>query len=68
MPLENLNTDKHIGIDGLIKWQDNVGREFYYSVGFNATLARKKNGNVYGERFGNSWDNIGNQVRIVGLT
>lgn len=27
MPLENLNTDKHaIGIDGLIKWQDNVGR------------------------------------------
>ena len=56
MPLENLNTDKHIGIDGLIKWQDNVGREFYYSVGFNATLARKKNGNVYGERFGNSWE------------
>lgn len=56
MPLENLNSDKHMGVDGLIKWQDNIGKEFFYSVGFNATVARKKTGDMYGERFGNSWD------------
>lgn len=54
--LENLNSDKHMGFDGMIKWQDNIGKDFFYSVGLNATLARKKDGSSYGQRFANSWD------------
>lgn len=60
MPLENLNSDKNVGMDGLIKWQDNVGRDFYYSVGFNATLSRRMVGNIYGEKFANSWQEYKN--------
>lgn len=54
-PKENLNTDEHIGIDGLVKWSDHVG-SFNYSVGVNATLARKKDGRSNGQEFGSSWD------------
>lgn len=63
MPLENLNTDMHIGIDGMIKWQDNINNDFYYSVGANATLARKKDGRTYGQTFANSWEHYRNSIQ-----
>lgn len=55
VPPENLNSDKIMGVDGFLKWNDKV-RDFDYFVGVNATFARKKNGEVYGQRFNNSWD------------
>ena len=52
---KNLNSDMNIGVDGFVKWTDNIG-EFKYSVGANATLARRKSGKVHGERFHNAID------------
>jgi len=52
---ENLDSDKTVGIDGFIKWNDKVGK-FNYFFGVNATLARQKNGKRYNEQFFNSWD------------
>lgn len=51
----NLNSDQITGIDGFVKWSDRVGKVNYY-VGVNATLAREKNVDVYGETFLNAWD------------
>jgi len=56
---ENLNSDKNIGFDGFIKWQDKVG-EFKYNAGFNITVSRQKNGVRSGEKFYNSWDQYRN--------
>lgn len=55
MPPENLNSDMHMGVDGFVKWRDNVG-DFYYNVGVNATFARKKTGDSWGQKFASSWD------------
>jgi len=52
---QNLNSDMNIGVDGFIKWTDKIN-DFNYFVGANATLARQKNGKVYGERFFNAID------------
>ncbi|OJX87766.1 MAG: SusC/RagA family TonB-linked outer membrane protein [Paludibacter sp. 47-17] len=52
---QNLNSDKTLGVDGFIKWNDKIG-DFTYSVGVNATLARQMNGKRYGELFLNAWD------------
>lgn len=56
---ENMNSDKHLGVDGFIKWQDKVG-EFKYYIGGNITLSRQKNGIRSGEKFFNSWDKYRN--------
>ena len=56
---ENLNSDKHIGFDGFIRWQDKVG-EVKYSIGGNITLSRQMNGVRAGEKFYNSWDQYRN--------
>lgn len=53
--VQNLNSDKTLGIDGFIKWNDKIG-DFNYFIGVNATLARQKNGKRYGELFLNAWD------------
>lgn len=52
---ENLNSDRHLGFDGFIKWQDKVG-EFKYSIGANVTFSRQRNMVRAGEKFYNSWD------------
>lgn len=51
----NLNTDMNLGIDGFIKWSDAI-KSFKYNIGVNATLARRKSGKVYGEKFFNGMD------------
>lgn len=56
---QNLNSDKHIGGDGFIKWQDKVGN-FRYSIGGNITIARQRNGVRAGEKFYNAWDKYRN--------
>lgn len=52
---ENLNSDQIVGIDGLVRWNDKVG-DFSYFFGVNATLARQKTIDAYGEKFFNAWD------------
>ncbi len=52
---ENLNSDKHLGMDFFIKWNDSFG-DFRYNVGVNFTLARQMNGTRAGEIFLNAWD------------
>lgn len=56
---QNLNSNENVGIDGFIRWDDKVG-DIKYFVGANATLARQKNGNRYGETFYNAWDKYTN--------
>lgn len=52
---QNLNTDMHIGLDAAVKWNDRIA-DIDYFVGANITLARQKNGDVYGEKFYNAID------------
>lgn len=52
---QNLNSDMNVGFDVAIKWNDKVN-DFNYFVSANATLARRKNGKVYGEKFFNAID------------
>ena len=61
-PPENLNSDKIYGIDGFVKWTDKIG-EIQYSVGGNATLARRMLGDRYGEIIKNSWDEYRNSSK-----
>jgi hypothetical protein len=42
-------------VDGFVKWNDRIGDVQYY-IGGNATLARKKDGRSYGQKFSDSWD------------
>lgn len=55
LPPENLGADANMGIEGAFLHRNTVG-DFTYSVGVNATLARRKNLYTYKPRFGNSWD------------
>lgn len=52
---ENLNSDQISGIDGMIRWHDNI-QDFSYYIGVNLTLARQKTLDNYGETFLNAWD------------
>ena len=52
---QNLNSDMNVGLDFSIGWEDKVD-DFHYSVGANMTLARRKNGEIYGETFFNAYD------------
>lgn len=51
----NLNSDQITGVDGYVKWTDRIN-DFRYFIGVNATLARQKTLNNYGEYFLNAWD------------
>jgi hypothetical protein len=62
MPIENLNTDMHMGVDGFIKWRDNAAG-FQYYVAVNATFARKKDGESWGQSFANSWDEYRSSIQ-----
>lgn len=61
LPIENLNSDMHMGVDGFIKWNDRIG-EVQYFVGGNMTFARKRDGNSYGQHFATSWDEYRNST------
>lgn len=54
LPMENLNSDAHLGVEASLMWNDKIDKVNYY-VGANVTLARKKDLYVYKERFGSSW-------------
>lgn len=60
VPKENLDSDMHTGMDGFIKWNDSLNKDFHYYVGVNFTLARLKNGTIHNELFNNSWDRYRN--------
>lgn len=60
VPQENLDSDMHIGMDGFIKWNDTLNKNFHYYAGVNFTLARLKNGVIHNELFYNSWDQYRN--------
>lgn len=55
LPLENLNSDVHLGYDLAISWGDKV-KDFRYSIGANVTYSRFYNWEQYKPRFSNSWD------------
>jgi TonB-linked SusC/RagA family outer membrane protein len=59
LPNENLNSDAHRGIEGILTYQNKVG-ELNYSVSGNATISRLRAVSQYKPRFGNSWDEYRN--------
>ncbi|MFZ4261541.1 SusC/RagA family TonB-linked outer membrane protein [Sphingobacterium sp. HJSM2_6] len=61
LPSENLNSDVIKGMDGMIKWTDQVG-ELNYSVGANVTYSRFYDWNQYKPRFSNSWNVYRNSI------
>jgi TonB-linked SusC/RagA family outer membrane protein len=69
LPNENLESDAHRGVEGLISYQDEVG-EFKYKVAANASLARRRWLSSYKPRFGNSWNEYRNSIedRWTGIT
>lgn len=56
LPPENLNSKAVRGIEGTLKYRGNINGEISFTIGVNATLARKRNLSTYKPRFGNSWD------------
>ncbi len=61
LPNENLNSDKNTGVDGFLRWNDNLGK-LNYSVGANFTYARHLDWHQYKPRFGNSWNEYRNSI------
>jgi TonB-linked SusC/RagA family outer membrane protein len=59
LPLENLNSEKTQGIEGIITYTSKFG-QVGYSISANATLGRRKNQYQYKPRFGNSVDEYRN--------
>lgn len=55
LPPENLGADANMGIEGSLLHRNTAG-DLTYSVGVNATLARRRNLYTYKPRFGNSWN------------
>jgi len=61
LPNENLNKTGNYGVEGMITYNGKIG-QVNYSVGGNATLARRRNIETYKPRFGNSWDEYRNST------
>ncbi|MDR2949614.1 MAG: TonB-dependent receptor [Prevotella sp.] len=61
LPQENLKSDYHQGVEFSLNWNDQV-EDFGYSLGFNTTIARKKDGDSYKPRFGSSWNEYRNST------
>lgn len=55
LPMDNLNSDAHLGVEASLMWSDKIDKVSYYA-GANVTLARKKDLHSYKPRFGSSWD------------
>ncbi|WP_025764235.1 SusC/RagA family TonB-linked outer membrane protein [Dyadobacter tibetensis] len=76
LPNENLNSDTHRGLEGLITYRSSVG-QVDYTLSANATMSRRKDLDFYKPRFGNSyqeyrdsyvdrWGNINWGYQVVG--
>jgi TonB-linked SusC/RagA family outer membrane protein len=61
LPLENLNSERTQGVEGIVTYASNAGFVGYFISG-NATLGRRKIMDIYKPRFGNSWDQYRTQV------
>ncbi|MCF2494391.1 SusC/RagA family TonB-linked outer membrane protein [Dyadobacter chenhuakuii] len=55
LPNENLNSDTHRGIEGVLTYKSAVG-QIDYTVSANATLSRRRDLDFYKPRFGNSYN------------
>jgi TonB-linked SusC/RagA family outer membrane protein len=69
LPNENLNSDTHRGIEGIITYTDQTG-DLNYSISANATFSRARLLETYKPRFSNSWDEYRNskEDRWDGIT
>ncbi|SDF16299.1 TonB-linked outer membrane protein, SusC/RagA family [Dyadobacter soli] len=76
LPNENLNSDTHRGLEGVLTYKSNVG-QVDYTLSANATLSRRRDLDFYKPRFGNSyneyrdsyvdrWGNINWGYQVVG--
>lgn len=61
LPNENLGSDATRGFDGMVTYNNSVGK-VDYSIGMNATYGRIKTINTYKPRFGNSWEEYRNSI------
>lgn len=61
LPNENLNSDAHRGVEGIVTYTNKAGK-IDYSVGVNGTLSRLRSLATYKPRFGNSWDKYRNSI------
>lgn len=59
LPNENLNSDTHRGLEGVLTYKNKAG-EVDYTFSANATLSRRKDLDFYKPRFGNSFDEYRN--------
>jgi TonB-linked SusC/RagA family outer membrane protein len=59
LPSENLESDAHRGVEGIITFTEKVG-DLNFSISANATLSRLKITERYKPRFGNSWNEYRN--------
>jgi len=55
LPSDNLNTNAHSGVEGIITYTGKVG-DLNFSLSANGTFSRLKNIERYKPRFGNSWN------------
>lgn len=55
LPNENLNSDAHRGMEGVLTYRGEAGA-FGYSLGVNATISRLRSLETYKPRFANAWD------------
>lgn len=55
LPNENLNTNGYFGAEGIVTYNNNVGK-LNYVVSGNMTFSRYKSIETYKPRFGNSWE------------
>ena len=59
LPSENLESDSHRGVEGIITYASKIG-EMNFSLSANATFSRLKIIDRYKPRFGNSWNKYRN--------
>lgn len=59
LPPENLESDAHRGMEGIITYASKVG-DLNFSISANATVSRLKTIDRYKPRFGNSWNEYRN--------
>lgn len=70
LPMQNLNSDSHTGVEGSIMWRDRLN-EFNYQFGANFTFSRHKNNYVESDKnLQHSWDKYRNGLseRWSGIT
>ncbi|MDQ3292680.1 MAG: TonB-dependent receptor [Bacteroidota bacterium] len=59
LPLANLNSDAHRGLEGALTYRGKAG-ELSYTLGVNGTVSRRRDLEQYKPRFGNSWNEYRN--------